>query len=342
MTQSSPLPDDGADLRPLVERLTGRPVTALVRGGQGGNNRLYRAETADGPLAVKCYFHHRDDRRDRLVAEFAALRFLGEHDIRAVPHAVAADAAAGVAVYGWLEGETVETRRPGDMERLAEFIGSLKALTASPDAAALPLASEACLSAAELAAQLGRRLARLDLGARDAHADVAAFFDDDLTPAVVAAVTTAREAYGRRGWDFTAELAVDQQILSPSDFGTHNALRRPDGSLAFLDFEYFGWDDPVKLVADTLLHPGMMLDEAERAQFRRAALAIHGDEAGFAERLDILLPLYALRWALIVLNPFLPERWARMSFATGAERARVLEAQLVKARHFVAHGLLSG
>ena len=46
------------------------------------------------------------------------------------------------------------------------------------------------------------------------------------------------------------------RVLSPSDFGFHNALRRPDGTIVFVDFEYFGWDDPAKMMADAMLHPG--------------------------------------------------------------------------------------
>ena len=53
-----------------------------------------------------------------------------------------------------------------------------------------------------------------------------------------------------------------QRALSPSDFGLHNALRGQDGQLRFVDFEYFGWDDPVKLVSDSGDPSGSDLAEA--------------------------------------------------------------------------------
>lgn len=321
MTPSS---EEDAALAVLVERLAGCAVTALHRGGQGGNNRLYRAETAAGPLAVKCYFHHSGDTRDRLAVEFAALDFLSGHGVTCVPQAIAA--ADGVAVYSWLDGDKVECRQPGDMARMAGFLGQIHALRTQPGARALPLASEACLSRAELVAQLDRRLARLGEGAAGGSPDLARFLASELVPAVAAV----------RGLADPVELDWAGRSLSPSDFGTHNALRRADGGLDFLDFEYFGWDDPVKLVADTLLHPGMNLSGDECAEFRAAALAVYGADRDFAPRLERLMPLYALRWALIVLNPFLPERWARTAFATGAERDAVLERQLAKAKRFVA------
>ena len=50
------------------------------------------------------------------------------------------------------------------------------------------------------------------------------------------------------------------EILSPSDFGFHNSLKTKKDQIIFFDFEYFGKDDPVKLAADFLLHPGMTLN----------------------------------------------------------------------------------
>ena len=50
------------------------------------------------------------------------------------------------------------------------------------------------------------------------------------------------------------ELAPQHRCLSPSDFGFHNALLRGRPGVpgardwVFLDFEYFGWDDPAKTV----------------------------------------------------------------------------------------------
>ena len=108
----------------------------------------------------------------------------------------------------------------------------------------------------------------------------------------------------------------------PSDFGFHNSLRRPDGSLAFLDFEYFGWDDPVKLTADILLHPGRPLQPTAAARFRRSGDALYGDDPAFAARLAAYLPLFGLRWVLILLNEFIPERWQRRVLAGEPELER--------------------
>jgi len=123
----------------------------------------------------------------------------------------------------------------------------------------------------------------------------------------------------------------------PADFGFHNSLRQGDGSLAYIDFEYFGWDDPVKLTADILLHPGVPLSSAQQRRFREAAERLYGEDASFAVRLEALLPLFCLRWILILLNEFLPERWQRRVLAGARESwAEAKARQLAKARDLFA------
>ncbi|HYW60109.1 MAG TPA: aminoglycoside phosphotransferase family protein, partial [Xanthobacteraceae bacterium] len=126
--------------------------------------------------------------------------------------------------------------------------------------------------------------------------------------------------------------------------------RRADGTLAFLDFEYFGWDDPVKLVADVLHHPGTPLAPRHASRFRAAALAVYGGNGdSFAARLRALYPLFGLRWVLILLNEFLPDRWRQRVVAGEAEpwaqakarqlaRASELFARLAPIEEHAVHG----
>ena len=102
--------------------------------------------------------------------------------------------------------------------------------------------------------------------------------------------------------------------------------------MAFLDFEYFGWDDPVKLTADFLLHPGMTLAPAARRSFRLAAERRYANDPGFGARLDALYVLFGLRWVLVLLNEFLPERWeARVKAGVGADWDEAKKRQLARA-----------
>jgi thiamine kinase-like enzyme len=69
------------------------------------------------------------------------------------------------------------------------------------------------------------------------------------------------------GLDENNPLPKSQKILSPSDFGMHNAIFDCTGHFTFIDFEYFGWDDPAKLVADFLHHAGQdVISTSERLE----------------------------------------------------------------------------
>ena len=128
--------------------------------------------------------------------------------------------------------------------------------------------------------------------------------------------------------DFDEPIGAEARTLSPSDFGFHNAIRRPDGMLDFVDFEYFGWDDPAKTIVDFLLHPGMQLDDALKRRFAAGVCAAFAELPALPARTRIVYPLFGLKWGLILLNDFLPERSGQ---APGARPA----AQLAKARSLV-------
>ena len=111
-------------------------------------------------------------------------------------------------------------------------------------------------------------------------------------------------------------------------------MRGTDGRLRFIDFEYFGWDDPVKLVSDTALHPGSNFPEnSARRLIERLSREFEARDPAFAVRRDVLYPVFGLIWCLIILNDFLPEsRSRRVMAGRGGELEAILAGQLDKAR----------
>ena len=321
----------------VATALAGEPLSAVERHLGGGNNRLFRARTADGrSFALKEYPKRANDPRDRLAFEFGALEFMSRHPSVSVPRAFAADKAGGFALYEWIEGGPVTSPTDRDVDAALAFAAGLHGIRHASGTDALPLASEACLSGAEIVAQVSRRHERFKDIART-EPRLAEFLASDFEPAAERAVAGARRGYSQLGWSFDAPLPRQQQTLSPSDFGFHNAIRRPGGDLVFVDFEYFGWDDPVKLAADFLQHPGMALSAAQYARFQAGMERVYGGDAAFAVRLALLYPLYGLRWCMILLNEFLPERWeARRLAGVHVDRDAATSAQLEKARHRIA------
>ncbi len=306
-------------------------VTDIAPLAGGGNNRLWRVVTPAGPVLAKLYFRHEGDRRDRLGAEFAFLQHAHAVAPEACPRPLAKDDAEGLALYEFVDGSPV---RPGEIgaAEVAAAIDFLHAVNRErQQAPMLGDVAEACFSIA----------AHLDLvGGRVDHV-LAALRDDRLSDAaaVAARLDTAwhhcreavRAAAPALGLDVAVTLTVGERILSPSDFGFHNSLRRNDGRLCFIDFEYAGWDDPAKTVGDFFQQPALPVP-AEHFDRLAQAVAAETDAAAAAlARIRLLRPVYAAKWCCILLNVFLPVHLARRRFADPAlDEAALKRAQLDK------------
>jgi aminoglycoside phosphotransferase (APT) family kinase protein len=333
-----PAPDEALTQAAAVARaLVGGAVELERVVGGGRNSRIWRVVSGARVFALKQYPPRGHDPRDRLSTEVDALRLMEFHDLDTVPRVVGVDDQRGYALLTWIDGRDVVQIGNGDIDAAVEFLGAIHDLRTVSGSAKQPLAAEACLSGQEIVRQVEERLTRL----RSAPArenELIEFLEHSFAPQFAHWSTSARNLALEAGLDFDGELPQEWRSLVPSDFGFHNSLRRSDGSLAFVDFEYFGWDDPVKMTADILLHPGRTLPPIQRDRFRQAATRLYGgDDRAFARRLSAYLPLFGCRWVLIMLNEFIPELWRRRILAGDSGSWSEAKArQLGKARDFLA------
>lgn len=313
-----------------VSDLVGWRVMSVVPVRRGGNNGVFHLIGRDEHAALKIYPAQTGEQRDRLGCEFAALTFLAGAGVTAVPRPIGCDAARRWAAYEWIEGVPPKDMGAAEIAELAEFFLGLQRLRDARGASELAPGATPALSPASVVEQLTQRLDRLR-AAISAGTSVAAFVDAKLAPEIDRVIDRFGRDCAAAGLDFAASLDTRLRILSPSDFGFHNALRRPDGSLAFLDFEYFGWDEPAKAVADVMLHAGMSLTkELGQQYYVSVSEALKGSDPAFPERFAAFFPVFRAIWCLILLNEFVPERWARRVFAGAADDRAAAEARQLK------------
>ena len=319
-------------VREAAAALAHRRVDSVVPVAAGGNSRIYRVGCGAQDFALKCYPARNQDPRDRAETEFKALLFLERYCPGRAPRAYAVDAEGAYLLLEWVEGSRVKEIGPCQVDAAVTFLGDIFNASAQPEAGDMPPASEACFSGQEIVRQLLAREAKLRAAAGD-DPRLMEFLDHEFAPASERLVEQARSCYGEAGLDFTGELAPASRSLVPSDFGFHNAIRKADGVLVFVDHEYFGWDDPVKVVADFLLHPATPLANDMARRFWRGVCGYRENDGSFLIRLKLLYPLFGARWCLILLNEFLPERWAGRVFAGARDEwARVKVEQLSRSR----------
>jgi hypothetical protein len=331
------LPDPGLrEAAQAAAALLGAPPEGIARvHGLGRNSGIFRVSHGGAAFALKQYPPRRDGERNRATVESAALAFMTGHGIAVVPRVIAADADQGYALLEWIDGAAIAAPGAPDIDAACDFLEAIARVGDRAEAAALPPAAEACLSGEEILAQIDTRLRRLAPAAA-AEPALARFLAEPVAPLLGEVAAWAQAGYAAHGLAFGQPIPPPARALCPADFGFHNALRRPAGDIVFIDFDYFGWDDPVKLVSDFLLHPGMQLPEPLKHRFAARARAIYGADPAYPLRLGFLFPLFALRWGLILLNEFLPERWAlRVNAGGAADWTRVKQHQLARAERLV-------
>ena len=319
------------NLRNAVSDLTGATSVKLTQVRGGLNNQVFKVETPTSRYALKQYRCFEGDSRNRLGTEFRALNFLRDHGVACVPEPVVSDPSRNLALYEWIDGDLVVQPTDGDIISVLNFVRILYALRKERDAVDLPLASETCLSLNELIRQINGRIRRLESEAlKDER--LGRFIYSELAPAFAAWSHSALREYAAMKTDPDVDLAQRLRTLSPADFGFHNSRRLGADRLILLDFEYFGWDDPAKLATEFILHPGMSLSTQNKAQLLRGFCKIYDGDPTFLDRVRLLYPLYSLRWCLIVLNDFLPDRWIRhANLWRDVDRYEILDEQLGKA-----------
>lgn len=289
-------------------------------------------------VAVKAYFKSPQDPRDRMGCEVRALRFLRSEGLRDIPMPLARDDARHIAVYEFVAGQPLRAGEIGDAEvdHAVHFLQALKAIADSGKARNFPAASEACFSIDTLFQNLDDRFRQLNEASASQPA-LADFLRNEIIPFRKIAGQQCRDHCRKHSIAPNAEISMSERTLSPSDFGFHNALRGGDGRLVFLDFEYFGWDDPAKMVADFCLHPGMQLPPALKQRFFSGMMAALASVPKLQHRVRAVYSLFGLKWCAILLNEFTLGHSARRCFADdGTKESGHKTAQLEKARHMLA------
>ena len=316
--------------------LQGPVVLHPVVGGR--NNRAWRMDLGNGVCYfLKEYFSHPSDPRDRLCTEWAFAQFAWTAGLRTLPRPMAMSPSGRLALYEFIDGTSFS---PGDIGRAEaqaaiDFLTEINQHRFDPGGRSLANASDSQFSLFDHLRRVEGRLLRMDdiQDRDDVSREVRDFCQTVLRPTFREMVRATTSTARGRGENPEEPLPVHSRIISPSDFGFHNALKRPTLGIVFLDFEYAGWDDPAKTLGDFFAQPAVPIPDSfwneVLTQIARAFSWKPSDEA----RCTLHRPIHTLKWACLVLNEFLPTDRSRRMFADAdALCAARLRKQLALAR----------
>lgn len=308
------------DLKETAARLIGVEENVSIEPiAGGGNNKIYLVSVGGGKYILKHYFRHKDDKRNRLESEFLFTSFAWNHGIRHVAEPIAQDKASSVCIFRFVEGGRY---KPGDIdkkeiEQALSFFRELNRYKTSPDAGTLPNASEACFSIEGHIRLVDSRIDRLkeiEVG-DDIDKDALEFVNGELAGRWLIVRKGILSRAGHNKISITERISSEDTVISPSDFGFHNAIVGDDGIIRFIDFEYAGWDDPAKTVGDFFSQVAVPVPMEYFEKFIETVSGCVYNAEQTVTRIRLLLPLYRIKWCCIVLNHFLRIDRERKVFA---------------------------
>jgi thiamine kinase-like enzyme len=269
----------------------------------GANSRAFRLVDAQNrSYLAKLYLGFEGEDQERLKTEYESLK------LRWIPEPMFADYELRMGVFSFIEGRKFE---PNEIDRenvlkAIHCLCELQNLQNKKSSWDIPAAKEACFSISEYIESLRQRVQHLqDVD----NSELKAYLKGDIERVMDSLRDKTIRQSAKNGVRMTDVLSEGMRILSPSDVGFHNILKADrDQSPVLIDFEYFGWDDPVKMICDFVLQPENPIPESIRSFFVSEFIKQFPTQVDLKARFPVVFPILSMRWCLIMLNAFLPNR----------------------------------
>ena len=286
-------------------RELGTKEESLLRLNGGINNRVYRCGDQSF-WVIKGYGPCKPGPRDRMQAEVEFLQYAAQVAPRFTPGLVNVDVDRRCVVLEYLEGKTFqEGSLPPEtaVDCAVEFFRQLNSDHTSARQFIRQDAAEGFLSLTEHLENIQKRLAQMGCE----HLPVS------IKPQAEQLLARMREQYKSIS-ETTADqisngnlinvMQSEELCISPSDFGFHNAIST-SGGVKFFDFEFSGWDDPVKAAIDFVLQPRVPVKQGPSPLLA----SLHAkDPHVLMKRYEALTPILSLKWSCIILSVLNPDR----------------------------------
>ncbi len=292
----------------------------------GGNNQLLRLMAENEQYVLKRYYHSDDDPRDRFGHEVSFLEYAKQAAPGWVPDLIACDKTHRLSIMSFEPGERPQSVSPAMVKAAASFIRQLNDQDIPKQ---LPVAADASFTVQEHGMRVFNRINQL--------AALPAYREHLRFKGLVANLSYEFKRWQKKfhhgliqGVINDEELLPTDRVISPSDFGFHNSLLNGN-RIIFVDFEYAGFDDPLKLIADFFSHVAQPVPLAYLGTFL-GELALSKDvKRRIDQHLFHFLQLTRIKWCCIQLRAFASEGLKRLAFSQNDATEALLDRALSSA-----------
>lgn len=302
----------------LAYRARGEVPLKVVSLKRDGNNQILKCQDSRGLYVIKKYYSSASMKNNRGETEFSSLNYMYSNGISNIPQPILSNGQS--AVYSFMLGSPLKTT-PKNWTNIAKqlisFLASLKKLSDITDLDKLSNATDSRTRLSDYFSKIDERLKKIQEGVikRSEFSEAKSFIDSELIPYKEKLFANILNQINNENLSLELVFPKEEKILSPSDFGLHNCLVTDEGHVNFIDFEYFGWDDPVKLLADFIFHAGHEVPNTFKEYLYNEFMSLFQNKSNLVKRFHIVSKLIEFEWILIVLNVLDPQKLERRIFA---------------------------
>lgn len=324
----------GLDELPKIEEFASEPFAQLETIKRDGNNKIFRFNDKNFKNFIIKKYSAINGGHLTLQVEFDALMLLKQHGFP-VPTPYLCDSKSNLAIYEQILTSEHSPKVENIIFDFSDFLIKLAQMSRGLEQNVFVAARDSRSKIEDYPQHVSRRLNQIETACSTDNTfyQIQNFIQTKFMPMYEIVLKRYQENLTKFNLNESSTLPKDQTILSPSDFGLHNSVWSSEGKFYFIDFEYFGWDDPVKLVTDFLHHAGQNLELDDRLSIIKKFSEVAQLNQDFFKRLTTVIDLVGLEWILIILNVANPEVLKRRLYANPELNVlELLEQRLTKAQ----------
>ncbi len=282
----------------------------------GGNNKLFCLHSGTSKLLLKIYNSHDD--RQRLKREFQAYSFLNSNGFDCLPKAYFKDNEQNYGIYSFEIGKSKPANEvtKQDLDKMVSFIVSLQNIKQDTVNEKFLPGVMACFSFQDYLNNIYYRIDKFQSSIKKEGLSehVKQLLQDDYLKQINDLIQGVIKDYSQD--ELKTPIKQQNRRLSPVDFGPHNTIFKDDGKLIFVDFEYFGWDDPNRLTGDFVNHDQTLgISEEKKKYFLDKYQQLTTIDDEIIQRLETVKKLIAIEWLTVYLSSLASDKIQIRKFA---------------------------
>ena len=315
-------------------RELGASEKSLVRLHGGINNRVFRCGEEPNQWVIKGYSPLQLNQRDRMKAEVDFLRYSAQVAPGFTPKLIHTDSDRRCVVLEYIKGSPFHEGNEPPQQAIDTAVNFIKLLNADPKAGKEGILIEAAdgfLSLSEHLQNLNERVGLLECDHLHATAKPKALlFIGQLRNQLDHTKDLSNQLINQGL--ISDSIMPEDRWISPSDFGFHNSIRTLHG-VKFIDFEFSGWDDPLKTAADFALQPQVPIISSESPLL---SLIIDKDRQPDCKRYSCMYKIMFLKWITIMLGFLNPLRLSKiLEISRSSNKILLFDQQLQRVEKYL-------